>query len=150
MTDPQNQINQNQSGFPANPSQLTVKPGGAESVPTSISAVPVEQPVVQTPEAEVQIEHGPEFAAPPQVPQPVAQAGVVARGEKQHPDLTQEIQQIKSEYAPHFSSPEEAAEIAEKGPRDAGRTWLSLEVLFQAARGAKNLFTGSSPKPSEG
>jgi len=149
MSDPQNQLNQNHSGS-VNPPQVTVKPGGAESAPTSIGAVPAEQPIAQVPEVEAQIEHGPEFAASPQIPQSVAQAGVVAQGEQQHPDLTREVQRVQSEYVPHFTSPEEAAEVAEKGPRDSGRTWLSLEVLFQAARGARNLFTGQSPKPSEG
>ena len=87
------------------------------------------------------IEHGPEFAPPPQVSAEVANAGVVSHhSDPKIDEHTKIAESIPSEinrpsYKFEFKDKEEAVMVAKNGPMNSARTWMA--VIWQKLLGQK-------------
>ena len=87
------------------------------------------------------IEHGPEFAPPPEVPAEVANAGVVSQSTDpkivNDSKITESIpKEISgSNYKFEFEDKKEAEVVVKNGPIDSARTWMA--VMWQKFLGQK-------------
>jgi hypothetical protein len=134
-----NQNNQQVQDQVQNPVQVPVS--APQGIKEGAPAVIENSDQVSAENIDSHIEHGPEFAPPPEITPDVANAGVVSHSSE--PVIPKDIGVTKSipqdisgpNYKISFTDKKEAADTAKNGPIDNARTWMAL--LWQKFLGQK-------------